>query len=134
MLLRLCVGFMGGISCFFTHCCISKDNLPSPLVIALTGGVLPAENNRLFVLCILQDVSGLAVEGFADGIEGGKTDGADLAGLELGEIDIAHAHLLTEVFQANFAVSHDPIQTKNDCHSVSPHYSVSSASCCSRQP
>ena len=38
------------------------------------------------VCAVFEDVAGLAVEGAAEGLEGGETDGPGLAGLEYREV------------------------------------------------
>ena len=46
------------------------------------------------LLPVLEDVAGLAIEGFTDGLEGGEADGLGLARLQDGEVGLRNANLL----------------------------------------
>ena len=49
--------------------------------------VMPGVAWRLMaVRAVFEDIAGLAVEGTAEGLEGGEADGAGLAGLEYREV------------------------------------------------
>ena len=56
--------------------------------------VVAAQGFFVGLLPVLEDVAGLAVEGFADGLEGGEADGLGLARLEDGEVGLGDADTL----------------------------------------
>ena len=58
------------------------------------------------LLLVLEDVAGLAVEGFADGLEGGEADGLGLAGLQDGKVRLREAHALRQLAERNLTLGH----------------------------
>ena len=53
-----------------------------------------------------KDVSRLAVQGLADGLQGGEADGLGLAGLQDGKVRLREAHALRQLAQRNLTLSH----------------------------
>ena len=46
---------------------------------------------------VLQNVSSAAVQGFADGSQGGEADGSDLVVFDFGQVYVGDAHLLGQL-------------------------------------
>jgi len=63
-----------------------------------------------FIRIIFQDVSRLAVQYLADRFQRGETDRAYFARLDLGEVDVGHAHFFGQFIERHLPVGHDPVQ------------------------
>lgn len=69
------------------------------------------------LLAIFQNVAGLAVEMFADGVKCGEPDSLGLASLEDGQVLRGDAHAIGQVVQPHFPLGEDYIKVDDDGHS-----------------
>ena len=71
------------------------------------------------VCAVFEDVAGLAVEGAAEGLEGGEADGAGLAGLEYREIGGGDADFCGQLAGGHLAAGEHHIYVYDYCHDCS---------------
>src|SRR5665811_2410237 len=71
---------------------------------------------RVLARTILHEVSWLAVQCCADGLERGEADRAGLAGLEVAEVGHGDTHVLAELGQAHLAPGQHDIEVDDDRH------------------
>jgi hypothetical protein len=74
----------------------------------LAGGVLTGN--------VLDEVSWLAVQSCADGLERGEADRSGLASLEVAEVGHGDAHVLAELCQAHLASGQHDVEVDDDRH------------------
>ena len=70
----------------------------------------------VIVVEVFQDVAWLAFEDFAYGVERGKADGLDLAGLYARHVHVGDADFIRKVVERHLAISHDAIQLEKNSH------------------
>src|SRR5665647_1901740 len=79
-------------------------------------GPIALSVRRVLARTILDEVSWLAVQCCADGLERGEADRADLAGLEVAEVGHGDAHVLAELGQAHLAPGQHDVEVDDDGH------------------
>ena len=67
---------------------------------------------------VFEDVAGLAVEGAAEGLEGGEADGAGLAGLEYREIGGGDADFCGQLAGGHLAAGEHYVYVYDYCHGI----------------
>lgn len=58
---------------------------------------------------VFQNVSRLAVERLANGVEGGESHAAHLPGFDAGEVHVGHPHVLGQFVERHFAIGEHAI-------------------------
>lgn len=71
------------------------------------------------VRVVFEDVAGLAVEGAAEGLEGGEADGAGLAGLEYREVGWGDADFCGQLAGGHLAAGEHYVYVYDYCHDCS---------------
>ena len=66
-------------------------------------------NLSRIVPLVFQNISRLAIQYIADGFQGGKTDGTDMAVFLFGQVDIGHTDFFGKFVQRHFSVRHDTV-------------------------
>ena len=89
----------------------------SPPVFGFAG--LPAVRPGMSLFrTVFQEVAGLTVEGFANGVERRETDGLGLACLENRKVSCRNAYLLSKFSRRHFPPSQHYINIDNDGHDL----------------
>ncbi len=65
-----------------------------------------------------QQVTGLAVQGFTDGLEGAEPDGPYLACFQFGKVGQGDIHGFGEFVERHFAFCHHDVKVYNNCHGL----------------
>lgn len=63
---------------------------------------------------VFEEVGDLAIEGGAEGGEGGEADGGDVVVFDFGEVDVGDADLVGEIAEGDVAVGHDAGEVEDD--------------------
>ena len=67
---------------------------------------------------VFQYIAGLAVQGFANGFQGGEADGFGFAGFEDGKVAHSYAHLFRKLGEAHFSFGQHNVQVYDNGHAL----------------
>ena len=72
--------------------------------------------NLRLVLSVFENIPGLTLEKFANGVEGGQADSFHLAGLDEGEVLLRDAHKLRQVLGFDLVSGRHDVKVDDDGH------------------
>src|SRR5674476_1675315 len=87
-------------------------------------GRIPLAVRRVLARTILDEVSWLAVQCCADGLERREADRAGLAGLQVAEVGHGDAHAVAELVQAHLASGEHNVEIDDDWHCSDRQFAV----------
>jgi hypothetical protein len=75
-----------------------------------------ADAGDLLFFCILQDIAGLAVQYFANGLQGAEPDCFCFSGFENGKIGQGQVYFLRQFIEGHLSFGHHHVEVYNDRH------------------